>query len=63
MKIYGVDVTYRGTITERTVVIAENEEEAKEKIKNGYIDDVLDEFTETEEIIDFDFFQEDEEDK
>lgn len=61
MKAYGVDVTRTKTVVERTVVTAENIEEAKQKIIDGDVDDILDEFDEEEgEVIDFDFFQEDE---
>lgn len=58
MKVYGCDVTYKAFVTERTIVRANDEEEAKQKIRDGDIDDVIDEFTETEEIMDFDFFSE-----
>ena len=61
MKSYGVDVTRTKTVVERTVVTAENIEEAKQKIIDGDVDDILDEFdVEEGEITDFDFFQEDE---
>ena len=58
MKIYDCDVMYKATVVERTVVKANDIEEAKQKIRDGDISDVIDEFTETEEIIDFDFFGE-----
>lgn len=58
MKIYDCDVMYKATVVERTVVRANDIEEAKQKIRDGDIDDVIDDFTETEEIIDFDFFGE-----
>ena len=63
MKFYGVDVTYNATVTERTIVTATDEEDAKRKIKEGSIDDVIDSFIETEDIVHFDFFQEDEVDE
>lgn len=58
MKSYSVDVTYKGIITQRIIVSANTKEEAKEKIKLGTYDDIIDTFSETEEIIDFDFFAE-----
>ena len=59
MKEYACDVAWKATVVERTIVRAENEEEAKQKIKEYDIVDVLDNFIETEEVISFDFFQED----
>ena len=63
MKVYGVDVTYKAFVTERTVVKANDKEEAKQKILDGDIEDVLDSFIETEEVDMFDFFQEDDVDE
>lgn len=60
MKFYGVDVTYRATIVERVSVRADNIEEAKQKIQDFDYDDAWEVDTEREEILDFDFFQEDE---
>lgn len=60
MKVYGVDVTYNAIVTERTIVTAADKEDAKRKIEEGSIDDVIDSFIETEDIVDFDFFEEDE---
>lgn len=58
MKIYGCDVMYEAIVTERTIVRANDIEEAKQKIRDGDIDDAIDSFVETEDIIDFDFFSE-----
>lgn len=60
MKFYGVDVTYRATVVERVSVRADNIEEAKQKIQDFDYDDAWEVDTEREEILDFDFFQEDE---
>lgn len=61
MKQYCVDVTRTKTVVERTIVTAENIEEAKQKIIDGDINDIFDEFDVDEgEITDFDFFKEDE---
>ena len=59
MKEYACDVAWKATVVERTIVRAENEEEAKQKIKEYDVEDVLDNFIETEEVLYFDFFQED----
>ena len=59
MKSYGVDVTVTKTVIERTTVTAKNKEEAKQKIIDGDIDDILDEFeVDGGTVEDFDFFQE-----
>lgn len=63
MKVFGVDVTYNGTITERTIVIAADKEDAKRKILEDDVDDVIDDFIERDEVIDFDFFSEEEVDE
>lgn len=59
MKEYACDVAWKATVVERTIVRAENEEEAKQKIKEYDVVEVLDNFIETEEVLYFDFFQED----
>lgn len=46
------NVKYSGVITEFVVVEAETKEEAIEKIKNYDVDDVIDVYTEADEIID-----------
>lgn len=58
MKWFAVDVSYNATVTERTIVTAVDKEDAKRKILENDVDDVLDEFTDTFEVIDFDFFDE-----
>lgn len=61
MKQYCVDVTRTKTVVERTVVTAENIEEAKQKIISGDVNDILDEYdVEEGKVTDFDFFEEDE---
>ena len=60
MKSYACDVACKATVIERTIVRANNKEEAIKKIKDGDVDDVIDNFIETEEFINADFFQEDE---
>lgn len=55
-----MDVAYNAIVTERTIVRAETEEEAIQKVKDGDIDDVLDSFIQTENIFDIDIFQVDE---
>ena len=63
MKVFGVDVVYDGIVTERTIVTAADKEEAKRKILENDVDDVIDVFTERLEIRDFDFFDEEEVDE
>lgn len=63
MKVFGVDVVYDGTIVERTIVTAADKEDAKRKILEDDVDDVIDVFTERDGIVDFDFFDEDEVDE
>lgn len=60
MKSFAMDVAYNAIVTERTIVRAETEGEAIQKVKDGDIDDILDTFTETEDIFDIDIFQVDE---
>lgn len=60
MKSFAMDVTYNATVTERTIVTAETEEEAIQKVRDGDVDDVIDVFTDTEDILNFDIFQVDE---
>ena len=60
MNSYACDVAWKATVIERTIVRANNKEEAIKKIKDGDVDDVIDNFIETEEFINADFFQEDE---
>ena len=55
-----MDVAYNAIVTERTIVRAETEGEAIQKVKDGDIDDVLDSFIQTENIFDIDIFQVDE---
>ena len=52
MEQFVFDVMYKATVIDVTVVSAETEEEAIEKIKNGDIDDVIDRHIEEEEMID-----------
>lgn len=63
MKVFGVDVVYDGIVTERTIVTAVDKEEAKRKILEDDVDDVIDVFTKRLEIRDFDFFDEEEVDE
>lgn len=63
MKVFGVDVVYNGIVTERTIVTAADKEEAKRKILEDDVDDVIDVFTKRLEIRDFDFFDEEEVDE
>lgn len=63
MKTFGVDVTYKATVTERTIVTAVDKEDAKRKILENDYDDIIDVFTETEDALDFDFFDEQEVDE
>lgn len=60
MKSFAMDVAYNAIVTERTIVRAETEGEAIQKVKDGDIDDVLDSFIQTENIFDIDIFQVDE---
>ena len=53
MKRFVFDVIYDATVIEKTVVEAKDRKEAKEKIKRGDIKDVLDEFVEVENAVDF----------
>lgn len=53
MKTFMFDVIYNATITKKIFVEASTEDEAIERIKdNFYINDVIDSFTEINEIID-----------
>lgn len=61
MKSYGVDVTWKGTIVQRTIVTAENKEEAIKKIKADDVDDIVESFIEVEDCVDCDFYYEEEE--
>lgn len=61
MKSYGVDVTWKGTIIQRTIVTAENKEEAIKKIKADDVDDIVESFIEVEDCVDCDFYYEEEE--
>lgn len=61
MKSYGVDVTWKGTIVQRTIVTAENKEEAVKKIKADDVDDIVESFIEVEDCVDCDFYYEEEE--
>ena len=61
MKSYGVDVTWKGTIVQRTIVTAENKEEAIKKIKADDVDDIVESFIEVEDCVDCDFYHEEEE--
>ena len=60
MKSYGVDVTWKGTIIQRTIVTAENKEEAIKKIKADDVDDIVESFIEVEDCVDCDFYYEEE---
>ena len=53
MKTFMFDVIYDATVIEKTTVVANDIKEAKEKIKRGDIKDVLDEFVEVENAVDF----------
>ena len=61
MKSYGVDVTWKGTVVQRTIVTAENKEEAIKKIKADDVDDIVESFIEVEDCVDCDFYYEEEE--
>lgn len=52
MKDFVFTVIYNATVTEKTLVNANTKEEAIEKIKNGYVDDIADSTIETHDIID-----------
>ena len=52
MKDFVFTVIYNATVTEKTLVNANTKEEAIEKIKNGYVDDIVDSTIETHDIID-----------
>lgn len=52
MKDFVFTVIYNATVTEKTLVNANTKEEAIEKIKNGYVDDIVDSIIETHDIID-----------
>lgn len=52
MKDFIFTVVYNATVTEKTLVNANTKEEAIEKIKNGYVDDIVDSTIETNDIID-----------
>ena len=50
MEDFVFTVIYNATVIEKTLVNAK--EEAIEKIKNGYVDDIVDSTIETHDIID-----------
>lgn len=52
MKDFVFTVVYNATVTEKTLVNANTKEEAIEKIKNGYVDDIVDSTIEIHDIID-----------
>lgn len=52
MEDFVFTVIYNATVTEKTLVNANTKEEAIEKIKNGYVDDIVDGTIETHDIID-----------
>lgn len=52
MKDFVFTVIYNATVTEKTLVNANTKEEAIEKIKNGYVDDIVDSTIEIHDIID-----------
>lgn len=52
MKDFVFTVIYNATVTEKTLVNANTKEEAIEKIKNGYVDDIVDDTIEIHDIID-----------
>lgn len=60
MKSFAMDVAYDATVTELTIVTAETREEAIQKVKDGDIDDVLDNFIERKDILSIDILQVDE---
>lgn len=52
MKDFIFTVVYNATVTEKILVDADTKEDAIEKIKNGYVDDIVDSTIETHDIID-----------
>ena len=60
MKQFNVDVDYNAIVTERIIVTATDKEDAKRKILDGNIDDIIDTFIDTGEVIDFNFYEKEE---